>query len=116
MTKKLICFFTVLLVTFSISFNAFANDEIDYYDEFDNYNELDPEEYEPVEPPANEKPQWYAEISPIPPAVGVAAGAAVVLILYRRHTAARRHKPNRPYSFGGDISHNVTAQSDDNSL
>lgn len=91
---KRIMFFicaAAMLISLTVSANAQKDDM--YYEEYDNYEEFEQDYYDTVVFPEEVKIQSKISFSPIPPIIGIVAGAAVVFVLYRKHTLAARRAP-----------------------
>ena len=93
MTKKLFYIMIAVFIIISASFTSFAEEGAEYYDEYDNYYEFEQDYYDTVVFPEEDTgEQWYSEFSPIPPVIGVAVGAAALLVLYRKQSISRRQR------------------------
>jgi len=121
MIKKIsVALFAVFMIL-CMNFTSFAEEGEEFYDEYDNYDEFQEDYYQSIGIPEqehekeNEEP-WYTGISVIPPAVGLVAGGITVLILYRKHSIARRHMAEHipPYSL--NAKHTVVSDKQDNTL
>lgn len=103
MTKRITALIFAAFMLLTLSVTAFA-DEIEY-DEYDNYEEFEQDYYDTVVFPENDTAvKWHGEFSAIPVIVGVAAGAATVLILLRRHSALDSKAP-APYLYTVKAKH-----------
>ena len=121
MIKKISALLCAVFMIFSVSFTSFAEEGEAFYDEdeYDNYDEFEEDFYQSVgvaEQPQQEEKPWYADLSVIPLAVGLAAGGITVLALFRRHSMARRHMPEIPQPYALDIKHTVVSDTNDNTL
>ena len=107
MIKKLLYVAVAVFMTASVSFTSFAEKGDEFYEEYDNYYEFEQDYYDTVVfPEEKNEGQWYNELSPIPPVIGLVAGALTVLILYRRQDVARRQKPEQhAYDYAPNIKH-----------
>ena len=109
MIKKLLYSAVAVLMLLSLNFTALADSGIEYYDEFDDYYEFEKDYYDSVVFPEEEEDeiQWYKKLSPIPPVIGIAAGAVTVFILYKKHSSAGRSIRLRNHSYAPDTTHNT---------
>ena len=107
MIKKLLYAAAAVFMLMSVSFTSFAETGDEYYEEYDNYYEFEQDYYDTVVfPEEKDDGLWYNELSPIPPVIGLAAGALTVLILYRRQSVARRQRPEQhAYGYAPNIKH-----------
>lgn len=119
MIKKLLCILCSVFMIFSLSFPVFAEEDVEYYEEYDNYSELAEDHYgTPVIPEQVEKEEfrWYDGLSPIPLVIGFVAGGLTVLILFRKQSIAKHHTSDHPYPIISDIRHTVISDTNDNTL
>lgn len=91
--KKIIFFICAAAMLISLTLTVNAQKDEMYYEEYDNYEEFEQDYYDTVVFPEEEKTQSKISFSPIPPIIGVVAGAAVVFVLYRKHTLSARRAP-----------------------
>ncbi len=107
MIKKVLYVAVAVFMITSVSFTSFAETGDEFYEEYDNYYEFEQDYYDSVVfPEKKDEGQWYNELSPIPPVIGLVAGALTVLILYRRQNAARKQRPEQKgYNYAPNIKH-----------
>lgn len=121
MIKKILITLCAVFMIFSASFTSFAEKGDEFYDEYDNYEELEDDYYQSIGIPEqvqndHRTQPWYANLSVVPLIVGLVAGSLTVLILFRKHSIARRHIPEHPYPYALDIKHTIVSDKTDNTL
>lgn len=118
MIKKVLYIAVTVFMITSVSFASFAENGDEYYEEYDNYYEFEQDYYDSVVFPEEKNDgQWYNELSPIPPVIGLFSGALTVLILYRRQNAARKQRPEQiGYNYAPNIKHTTESDTNENSL
>ncbi len=122
MTKIFTAAAAAIMLLSALCFTSFAagtDDEsgIEYYEEYDNYDEFEQDYYDSVvlNNELDELP-WYERFSLIPPAAGVLAGAATVLVLGIKHREAGRHSAEHSYAYTPEISHSIDTPQNENTL
>lgn len=109
MTKLISVLSVAFILICSFALTAFAenigDNEIEYYEGLDDYEEFEQDYYQTFEPKKKEPRAWYKDLSPIPPVIGILAGAGTVFILYRKQATARRQSVDRTPPHTADIKH-----------
>lgn len=123
MIKKLLCIACAIFMIFPLGFTVFSEEGAEYYEEYDNYDELkeDYSDYTKNPQPFPDQTKkddfnWYDGLSHIPLIIGLIAGALTVIVLFRKQSIARHHTTEHPYPIISDIRHTVISDANDNTL